>query len=140
MRRFPRGSQLKCLTAFVTYTVERSMPAASRARSRTRPAGPTNGCPVRSSSSPGCSPTSTTVACAGPAPKTVCVARRQRSQPLQSAAAAFAVASVGRTGTNGRADFSRLIQLLVATPVPRHCEPLEPLEPLEQTLLLLLEE
>src|SRR5207302_3608319 len=41
-RRFPAGRHLKCFTAFVTYTVSRSIPAASSASSSTRPAGPTN--------------------------------------------------------------------------------------------------
>src|SRR5919201_4872674 len=55
MRRLPFGSHLKCFTTLVTYTSPRAMPAASTARSRMRPAGPTNGLPARSSSLPGCS-------------------------------------------------------------------------------------
>ena len=47
-----------------------SMPASARARSSTRPAGPTNGNPARSSLSPGCSPTSIIDACRGPSPET----------------------------------------------------------------------
>jgi hypothetical protein len=43
MRRLPRCSNLKCLTAFVTKVSSRSMPAASSARSRSWPAGPTKG-------------------------------------------------------------------------------------------------
>ena len=42
-RRLPRGSCLKCLTALVTKTSSRSMPASSSAASSTRPAGPTKG-------------------------------------------------------------------------------------------------
>src|SRR5439155_5899518 len=45
------------------------MPAASSASSRSRPAGPTNGLPCRSSWSPGCSPTKSTAARAGPSPE-----------------------------------------------------------------------
>src|SRR5262249_35861095 len=41
-------SCLKCFTALVTKTSARGIPASSKARSRTRPAGPTNGLPVRS--------------------------------------------------------------------------------------------
>src|SRR5712671_446294 len=59
------------------------MPAASSARSRRRPAGPTKGSPLRSSSSPGCSPTSMTLACSSPAPNTVCVAFAQSGQARQ---------------------------------------------------------
>jgi hypothetical protein len=74
MRRFPRGVHLKCFTALVTYASDRSMPARPRSSSSSRPAGPTKGRPVRSSSSPGCSPTSTTRALTLPSPNTVCVA------------------------------------------------------------------
>ena len=38
------------------------------------PVGPTNGWPLRSSASPGCTPISVSVARAGPSPNTVCVA------------------------------------------------------------------
>ena len=82
------GSNLKCFTAFVTYTSERSMPASSSASSRMRPAGPTNGRPLRSSWSPGCSPININGAADGPSPNTVCVAGSQRSQSLQCAACA----------------------------------------------------
>ena len=66
MRRLPRGSHLKCLTAFVTYARARSIPASASALSKTRPAGPTNGRPSRSSSLPGCSPTNRTSASLAP--------------------------------------------------------------------------
>ena len=42
------------------------MPASSRSRSNTLPAGPTNGLPAMSSWSPGCSPTKTTRGVVGP--------------------------------------------------------------------------
>ena len=38
MRRFPRGSHLKCFTALVTYTFVRSIPASSSAVSSSLPA------------------------------------------------------------------------------------------------------
>ena len=63
--------QLKCLTALVTYVALRSIATSVSARSRSLPAGPTNGSPLRSSWSPGCSPTSTTRARCEPAPNTV---------------------------------------------------------------------
>ena len=68
------------------------MPAASSASSSTRPAGPTNGAPSRSSRSPGCSPTSTIAGRAGPAPNTVCVAFFQSGHARQRAAAARSAA------------------------------------------------
>jgi hypothetical protein len=89
MRRLPRASHLKCLTALVTYMSSRRWPASSRQRSRRSPAGPTNGWPSRSSRSPGCSPTSITSAGTGPSPKTVAVASShsgQRRHPAASAA------------------------------------------------------
>ena len=49
IRFFPRGSHLKCFTALVTKTSSRRIPAAARASSSTRPAGPTKGFPARSS-------------------------------------------------------------------------------------------
>ena len=61
------------------------MPASSSARSSSLPAGPTNGWPARSSSSPGCSPTSMSSARRAPSPKTVCVAALpQIDTPRQS--------------------------------------------------------
>src|SRR4051812_33456104 len=86
MRRFPRSSNLKCLTAFVTYVALRSMAASVSARSSILPAGPTNGSPMRSSWSPGCSPTNRTRARWLPAPNTVCVAFFHRGQARQWAA------------------------------------------------------
>src|SRR5205814_1235402 len=64
IRRLPCAAHLKCLPTLVTYTLDRSIPAASNASSSTRPAGPTKGRPCLSSWSPGCSPTSTTSASA----------------------------------------------------------------------------
>src|SRR5579883_1946961 len=103
MRRLPRGSHLKCLTVFVTHVSLRSIPASASARSSSLPAGPTNGWPARSSSFPGCSPTSIMRACALPSPKTVWVPRSQRGHALQRAAAARTSASVPWMGTSGAA-------------------------------------
>src|SRR5213593_1957437 len=80
------------------------MPAASSARSSTRPAGPTNGLPARSSSWPGCSPTIITRARFGPSPKTVCVPRVHSGQPRQPAAASRSVASVRYSGKKSAAE------------------------------------
>src|SRR5689334_22169210 len=79
------------------------MPAAASASSKTRPAGPTNGLPARSSWSPGCSPTKTASARAAPSPKTVCVPTCQRWQPRQPAAASRSAGSVRRSGRNSAA-------------------------------------
>src|SRR5690349_18477447 len=59
------------------------MPASSSALSSMRPAGPTNGCPSRSSRSPGCSPTSMTSLLASPSPNTACVAPLYSSHAVQ---------------------------------------------------------
>src|SRR6266511_5058 len=104
MRRFPRGVHLKCFPAFVTWTFRRSMPASSRARSRSLPAGPTNGAPSTSSRSPGCSPTSMTSAVRAPSPNTVWVALRYRSQPRHSAAAFRSSGRLSRGGRNSAAE------------------------------------
>src|SRR5215208_4689813 len=82
------------------------MPAASSALSNKRPAGPTKGLPVRSSSLPGCSPTNITFTRRAPSPKTVCVPFSQRSQARQSAAALFSDESVGRGGIKSAAELS----------------------------------
>ena len=58
-----------------------------RARSSTCPAGPTNGSPRRSSTSPGCSPTSIIRDLTNPAPNTTCVADSYRPHPRQARAA-----------------------------------------------------
>src|SRR5512133_2134801 len=79
------------------------MPAASSARSRRRPAGPTKGRPERSSSSPGCSPTRRISAVAGPSPNTVCVPRSHSGQARQPAAARRSEGRVGCSGTRGAA-------------------------------------
>jgi hypothetical protein len=83
-RRLPRISCLKCLTAFVMKMSSRVNPASRSARSSMRPAGPTNGLPLISSWSPGCSPTSITVAPLGPVPGTACVASRWSGQRVQA--------------------------------------------------------
>ena len=103
IRRLPRMTNLKCFTALVTYSVARSRWTSVSARSRTSPAGPTNGASRRSSWSPGCSPTSTTRACAGPRPNTVWVASRYSGQPWQRFAAAASVARSAPGGTNDAA-------------------------------------
>ena len=63
---------------------DRSIPAASSARSSSLPAGPTNGCPAMSSASPGCSPMSISDAFGAPSPKTVWVACLYRSHAWHS--------------------------------------------------------
>src|SRR3712207_5149531 len=63
------------------------MPASPSARSSSRPAGPTNGSPLRSSWSPGCSPTKTMRAVSGPSPNTVWVVPCHSSHALHPAAA-----------------------------------------------------
>src|SRR5690606_13012270 len=78
------------------------MPARSSAVSSTRPAGPTNGAPSTSSRSPGCSPTSTSHADAGPRPKTVWVAGPCSSQRVQPAASRRSRARSGRSGVTRR--------------------------------------
>src|ERR1700751_1053236 len=62
------------------------MPALTREASSKRPAGPTKGFPLRSSSLPGCSPTNMMRAWDLPSPKTVCVAFFQSGQFLQTRA------------------------------------------------------
>src|SRR5437660_377218 len=64
------------------------MPACSRARSSSLPAGPTKGRPSLSSLSPGCSPMRTARAAAIPSPKTVCVPVLYKGQAVHPAAAA----------------------------------------------------
>ena len=103
MRRLPRGSHLKCLTAFVTYTSERSIPARARASSRTCPAGPAKGRPARSSWSPGCSPTTKSRLVRFPSPKTVCVALAYSGHPRHPRAASASGARSRVAGTNGAA-------------------------------------
>src|SRR5689334_15539374 len=82
------------------------MPASSSALSNRRPAGPTKGLPVRSSSLPGCSPINMTLTRRAPSPKTVCVPVFQRSQARQSAAASFNEESVGRGGIKSTAELA----------------------------------
>src|SRR3954468_18942433 len=80
------------------------MPASTRARSSSLPAGPTKGCPLRSSSLPGCSPTNINSALFPPSPNTVCVPRSQRSHAWQSFAAARTLSTVGRSGIRSAAE------------------------------------
>src|SRR5438874_2927976 len=79
------------------------MPASLSARSSSLPAGPTNGCPLRSSSFPGCSPTNISWAFFVPSPKTVCVPRRHRSHAWQSFEALRTLSIVGRSGISSAA-------------------------------------
>src|SRR3954452_10914678 len=81
------------------------MPAASRPRSSSRPAGPTNGFPLRSSRSPGCSPTSIRRARLRPSPNTVWVAGSHSGHPRQPAAASRSAFSPPPAGMKGRASF-----------------------------------
>ena len=74
------------------------MPASSSASSSNRPAGPTNGCPSRSSRSPGCSPTSISSERGSPSPKTVWVPVRQSGHAWQPAAASRSEVSDSRAG------------------------------------------
>src|SRR6266508_5564935 len=78
------------------------MPASLSASSRSRPAGPTNGRPARSSWSPGCSPTNMTSARFGPWPNTAWVAFRHRSQARQPLAASRSASSEVVSGTGAR--------------------------------------
>src|SRR5688572_15266169 len=77
------------------------------ALSSTAPAGPTNGRPVRSSASPGCSPTSTIGALAGPSPNTACVALANSGHASQSCAAE-AKPRIDLTGGTGSVGAERL--------------------------------
>ena len=77
------------------------MPASSTHSQRTRPAGPTKGCPWPSSLSPGCSPISIKAADRRPSPNAVCMGARQKRTSLHSS---DAFAGAGRdvaSGTNG---------------------------------------
>ena len=84
--RLSRGSNLKCLTVFVTKTRFRSTPASMSAWSNRSLAGPMKGRPSRSSRFPGCSPTNITSAFGGPSLKTVCVASFHSGHAWQEAA------------------------------------------------------
>src|SRR5579884_2570349 len=93
-RRAPCCTQGRCLTTLVTYSAARSSPTVASARSSSRPAGPTNGMPSRSSYSPGASPIITIRAVAGPAPNTVWVPISHSGQAWQPRASAATSASV----------------------------------------------
>src|SRR5438067_13219510 len=80
------------------------MPAWASASSSTRPAGPTNGAPSRSSRSPGCSPTIVPTELRLPAPNTVCVACSHGGHARQPAAASRSFESDGREGTRSAAE------------------------------------
>jgi len=105
MRFFPRAAaaHLKCFITLVKYTFAGSIPACSRAWLSSLPAGPTKGCPARSSWSSGCSPTNMICGFKGPSPKTVCAAVFHKSQALQSLAALRSPAIVLEAGSSCRA-------------------------------------
>src|SRR6478609_8789985 len=110
------------------------MPASSTALTSSRPAGPTNGAPCRSSRSPGCSPTSTRRASAGPAEKTVWVAGSQSSQPRQSAAAARRPGRPPPWGTKSCALTSGILPPAAAgTPTSTGCARMRPVSDLIDT-------
>src|SRR4029079_3392852 len=67
-------------------------------------AGPTNGFPARSSLSPGCSPTSMTLARVGPSPGTACVAflySGQRTHPFSALRRADSERTTGTSSSTG---------------------------------------
>jgi hypothetical protein len=73
-------------------------------RSSSLPARPTNGRPVRSSSWPGASPTTTTSAVALPSPNTTCVrpsCRRHRTQPAATAPSAVSRSTAPASARGG---------------------------------------
>src|SRR5262249_26649697 len=86
-------------------------------RLSTAPAGPTNGSPLRSSRSPGCSPTITTGAPVSPREKTTCVALRYSSQPWQATAARRSSARSAPSGTYGCAEGA--VRAAMASPEAR---------------------
>src|SRR5581483_11480283 len=86
------------------------MPTSPSASSSTRPAGPANGRPARSSLSPGCSPIIITSAARRPSPKTVCVAFSQRWHARQPAAAARSAESDRCAAASSAADISATSQ------------------------------
>src|SRR4051812_45475103 len=80
------------------------MPACTSASSRSRPAGPTNGAPSRSSRSPGCSPTNIATELRLPAPNTVCVASSHSGHARHAAAASRSFGRLSRGGTRSAAE------------------------------------
>src|SRR5947207_14939432 len=80
------------------------MPACTSASSRSRPAGPTNGAPSRSSRSPGCSPTNIATELRLPAPNTVCVASSHRGHARHPAAAPRSFGRLSCGGTRSAAE------------------------------------
>src|SRR3954471_15490715 len=80
------------------------MPALSNALSSSLPLGPTKTWPARSSSLPGCSPTTSTRADRGPSPNTACVAHLYSAQPRHFCAAARIRGMVGFDGRKSAAE------------------------------------
>src|SRR5207302_1475061 len=113
IRRLPFGCHLKCLTTLVSQTSLSSIPATARQLRSRIPAGPTKGRPLRSSTSPGCSPTITTRARDGPSPKTALVASRHRSQPRQRWTACASTSRVA-SGTMSSAGVGWLCSTVVS--------------------------
>src|SRR5947199_8276371 len=118
MRRLPRsaGVHLKCFTTLVTYTPLRAIPASSKAVLSNFPAGPTNGCPAKSSLSPGCSPTNMILAVDEPSPNTVCVAFFHKSQLRQFAAFARRSSSEAPAGFWSRETWARGFRFALGEP------------------------
>ncbi len=88
----------------VISTPSRSRPIAASMRSRSWPARPTKGRPIRSSSAPGASPMIMTGAAGLPSAMTVLVAVRFSAQPSNPAIAASSAASVSARAAKSRAD------------------------------------
>jgi hypothetical protein len=88
----------------VISTLCRSRPIAASMRSRSWPARPTKGRPMRSSSAPGASPMIMTGAAGLPSANTVLVAVRFKAQPSQSAINAASAATVSALAASRRAD------------------------------------
>ena len=101
-------SCLKCLTALVAYTSPRSIPAASMHCHSTAPAGPTNGTPRLSSTSPGCSPTRISARrCLGPCRTPSASCPRTVGNPCSRGLPCASVLMLRDCGTNGAARFGR---------------------------------
>ena len=81
--RFPGGRHL---TMFAMYTPSRDKPTEARIWVRSCPAGPTNGRPVSSSTSPGPSPTNRSGERGSPSPNTTVRRLSASGQRRQSAA------------------------------------------------------
>ena len=88
----------------VISTPCRSKPIAASMRSRSWPARPTKGRPIRSSSAPGASPMIIKGAAGLPSAKTVFVAVRFNGQASNSATSAASASTVSAVAASRRAD------------------------------------